>query len=146
MKFHQAAIIVILISMISLSATTYLVALGESHSATADFKGLENVQTDIINTSNRMTNIYNEFQDDFTLEGKDVNILTVVYKMVQFGWESLKAMLFSWNILLDFVGILNNAASSLGLPGWLYTGVIGMIVTLVVAMLVYTFIKWKVGD
>lgn len=144
MKFHSAAITILLISIVAMSATSYISNLGEYHSTTADFQGLENVQYYMNKTSTDMEARYNEFSE-FTMEESDVSALVVVYRMIQFGVQGIKQIFFSWTFIGDFINILNSSLpDGLKLPAWFWLGISGMVTTLVVAMLIYAFIKWKV--
>jgi hypothetical protein len=142
MKFHAAVITIILVSMLTLSATYYISDLGSHYSTTADFTDLNNSFERMNDTNKRMNTIHNKIQE-MTLQKEGSNTLYNVYKMIQVAWESTKAMLFSWTTLFSIVTDLINA-SPIKLPTWLLSGLITMITTMLVAMIIYAFFKWKI--
>jgi len=142
MKFHTAVITIILVSMITLSATYYISDLGTHYSSTADFSGLNNSFERLNDTNKRMDDIHEDIQT-LTLQTEGSNTLYNVYKMIQVAWKSTKAMLFSWTTLFSIVTDLINT-SPIKLPTWLLSGLITMITTILVAMIIYAFFKWKI--
>jgi|26BtaG_2_1085354.scaffolds.fasta_scaffold01264_10 succinate dehydrogenase hydrophobic anchor subunit len=143
MKFHHAVVLIIIISMIATSITIYIGDLGDGYSQTADFSNLNLTEARI----ERQREIINDTYDDIkkmTLE-ESSGVLVVPYVVFKTAIGSAKLIFTSWTSLGTIISEMADT-SPIPVPDWFILSIIGLIMTSLVAMLIYAFIKWKMED
>jgi len=144
MKFHEAAILVVLSTMVLLGITMFLSDLASRHSTTVNLAGLNGTNFILNDTNTNTTRAYDQLKD-VVLEFEDATLLDIPNKLIKVGMTSIKIMLGSW---ADLTTMISNLIDNIGLPipPWFSAGIITLITIIIVAIMIYAFWKWKFED
>lgn len=140
MKFHAAAIIVVVVSLLFIGATTFIDDLGSEYNKTADYSGINATKSQMNEQKMLMNDTYVTITG-INLEDEDVSFVDIPYRLIKGGWTAFLGLLASWSTL--FV-MLTEISGMLNLPGWVGGAVFTIIMTLLVAMIIYLVFKWRV--
>ncbi len=145
MKLHKISIVIIIMSMIILSITTFINDLGNNYGA-SDFEGLENTQERLDSQLNLSEDLQKSI-DTITLK-EDTSILLIPYALIKAGWTITKLLFSPMFIFNAILSDISTSLSSLGLPlpTWLIASLQAIMWILLAAILVYAFFKWKFKD
>jgi len=146
MKLHEIIIMILVVSMVVMGATTYMASLGDGYSKTVDTTGLNNTLVRLEEQNNLSISLRGNI-DDTVLDDSSVSTFTAPYRLIKTAWISIKIMFGSWKttetmIIETTSGLEEN--SGISLPNWFVGTLITMIVILLVAMLIYAFFKWRI--
>jgi len=145
MKFQDAFIAVVIVTIVLVGAFAFIGDLSIKHEANVDWTKagqLNSTAKRIENLSRGMNNTYSNVNDmELAPEGSSEN----PFAMIRTGWTTAKLVGSSWFIFADLVkglvGYLNLPDQMVGILNVLVHGLI--FITLIV-MLIYAFWKWKV--
>jgi len=140
MKFHAAAIIVIVVSMLFIGATSFIDDLGGEYNQTADYSGINATMGQIDKQQDAVNETYNKFIG-ITLNDQSTDFIEVPYVLITGGWTAIITLFTSWGVLFTMLGEISGM---LNLPNWVGGGIFTIVVTLLVAMIIYLIFKWQV--
>lgn len=144
MKIHSVIISILIISMIVIGAIEYLNALSDGYGSTVDLTGLNGT----MNRLEEQQRASQDLSDDvtgFTLKGDITDIYLVPYQMISIGWKVGKNFFSSWLTVETMVKETVEGVSDSGIdiPSWFTDTVISILITMLVAIVIYAFFKWK---
>lgn len=147
MKLHYLVIGIIFTSLIILGSLNFLSDIQNNYSASIDTsyindtsQRLNDYNKDISQLSNTVTN--------FSLEINSVgDVFDIPYKFFQVGKSITDSMFSGFSVLTAIVSdTYTGLNEQLGIPSWLFDSIIAILGITLVAMLLYSFIKWKIED
>ena len=149
MKIHQVAIIIIVISLLITATVSYINAVGEAHSQTADFSSLGATQ-DRLETMSNYSAEMEENINNFVPEEGTGGVLFIPYNFLKVAWATVKYNIQAWKVLGGVASDLTNATGELGVPSELnsliITAIASILIIIVMSIIVYAFFKWRFED
>jgi len=142
MKIHHALIVLILISVVFIGATSFIDDLGENYGQTADYSNINATQGMITQQQNYIENSFNNISRVRLNPDPDTDEVPA-YVLVQEGWGILTQMFTSWTILGTMITELSGA---IGIPAYIVASLIAIMLTIVIAMILYMIFKWKIEN
>lgn len=145
MKLHNLPIMLILLSIIVLSAVSYVTDLGTNYGVTADLDGLNATQERLNKTITDSEELKGAI-DQVTLQDDDASAFLIPYYLIKVGWKMLKTMFGSWSTTMAMVNDASTTSTGMGvnlLPAWIIGGIQAILIISLISILVYGFWKWK---
>jgi len=145
MKLHHIPIIVILISLVVMSALTFINEMGVNYSQTADFTHLNNSIKYLEKQENLTIELREEYEDITSVESV-TDVVMIPYSLLKGGWTLTKLMFNSWESVQSLLSDSAKASENAGIP-LLSNQLIGALISILwitlSAILIYAFFKWK---
>lgn len=146
MKLHYIITSIISISLLILGATGYLVDLGENYGETADLSSLNRTMERLEAQNANAQNLSDEITS-FKLETVG-DFFNIPYKMIKVGWSAAKTMFGRWTTVEAMMEDTADGLQEGGipLPVWLVPSLVALMVSVLGAIIIYAFFKWKFED
>ena len=147
MKLHHIVVGIIVVSMITLGAITYVNDMGDNYGETADLSGMDKTR-DRLEKQQNLSVTLNEDINEITMDEGTVTGFLVPYRLLKAAWGSVKLFFNSWATVGTMITETGEGIEEAGvpLPNWLIPSIISFIVVILIAMLIYAIFKWRFTD
>lgn len=145
MKLHTIPIVLIILSLVVMSALTYITEMGENYDKTADFSTLNNSKARLETQRELSKDLKEDIDAIVNIEGTG-DVLLIPYNLLKSGWTMAKLMINSWFTTEELISDAAKASEETGI-GFLSDEIVGGIIAILwislAAIIVYAFFKWK---